>query len=68
MNWEPIETAPRDGTEILIWDGYEMITVRWRPKGFYPARWQLVQAGNHADCDSPDTPPIFWQSLPLPPQ
>lgn len=27
--WQPIETAPRDRTEILAWDGYERFVTRW---------------------------------------
>ena len=30
MNWQPIESAPRDGTAVLVTDGYEVVIARWR--------------------------------------
>jgi hypothetical protein len=29
-DWQPIETAPKDGTAVLVWDAYEgALTVGW---------------------------------------
>jgi hypothetical protein len=30
-DWQPIETAPKDGTAVLVWDAYEgALTVGWQ--------------------------------------
>lgn len=32
--WQPIETAPKDGTEIIVWDGGRADMVRWQDYEF----------------------------------
>jgi Lar family restriction alleviation protein len=57
--WQPIETAPRDGTKFLAWDGEELIA--WR----YEGRWIYGQ-----EMESPyltHWSPTHWQPLPIPP-
>lgn len=66
MNWQPIDTAPKDGTHILGWDGCRMFTCK-HVAGFYgESPWELVVAGMWAsdgDCD-----PTMWHPLPPDPR
>lgn len=56
MEWQPIETAPRDGTEIL---GYG--------RGYF---WIVHWDRQHWSDYDPITPPepTHWMSLPEPPK
>lgn len=58
--WRPIETAPKDGTPILVWLGYCMTTAYYQFNW-----WQLCETGAYAD-DGMVTP-ILWTTLPEPP-
>lgn len=53
--WQPIETAPKDGTRILLWDGYMMYT---GSKGLRTGGW-------HSNGER--VVPTHWQPLPAPP-
>lgn len=67
--WQPIETAPRDGTDIIL--GYERSHAE-------EGRWMADASRNHwgetgwfatsddALCDHPSKP-THWQPLPPPP-
>ena len=67
--WKPIASAPKDGTEILVYapwladDGERNITtVFWDGSD-----WYLCQLGGHAESSEPDGRPTHWMSLPSPP-
>jgi len=67
-NWRTMKTAPKDGTPILGYDGYNMTTVfYWHPYN-RPGDgwWSLVEAGAYAE-DSEWTP-THWMPLPPPPK
>jgi len=54
--WQPIETAPRDGTKVLLTDG-----LSWIRTGYWAKR---------IECWSVDTavtlnPPTHWTPLPV---
>lgn len=55
--WEPIETAPKDGTQILAWDGYD-----------YEVAHYSVKADEWTVCDDEyHMHPTHWMPLPDPP-
>ena len=69
--WQPIETAPKDGTEVLLWWFGRRVVGRWedergrkRPKPYW--RTDLISvfgvAIHRAEW------PTFWQSLLEPPK
>lgn len=66
-SWQPIKTAPKDGTPILAWsskvaDDEQPQIVWWNETGGY---WELAW-----DCSlwyDKNTPPTHWMPLPAPP-
>jgi hypothetical protein len=62
MDWQPIETAPKDGMLILAYDGqegYPCAVVRW------VAHWG-AWAGYYSGVDPLDEP-THWMPIPVPP-
>jgi len=51
--WRSIDSAPKDGTEILVWDT-ERTIARWIDGEWMPCL--------------PDQQPTLWQHLPQPPE
>jgi hypothetical protein len=61
MNWQPIETAPKDGTDILLWDGEDVISCRWLD-GAWVDSWGLMK------YETPSEPATHWMPWPEPPR
>ena len=63
IGWQPIATAPRDGTEVLVYrkydTGYELITV---------AHYFAGKDNWEQGVGMYDIVPTHWQPLPDPPQ
>jgi len=65
QDWLPIETAPKDGTEIVCWvrlrGGVKTYRiVKWHePGGDKDRAYWLVRGGGTGD-----TPPMGWRPLP----
>lgn len=66
-DWQPIDTAPRDGTEILLWDGYKLCVASWAFGSLFriePKEWITGECrGDYNSYDTVDEP-THW--LPLP--
>lgn len=60
--WRPIETAPRDGREIMVYDDDIPEFAHWEPSTAYTAggSWR-ARNGVHVFL------PQYWQPLPKPP-
>lgn len=67
MGWQPIETAPRDGTYvILFWpyitqDGFAAGGYWYDPQNGVAPRWYSDMVNSGA------TPPTHWMPFPDPP-
>lgn len=73
--WQPIETAPRDRTPVLlfveghvreaVWEG-EYYAPNWQ-KSQVDGNWQLLWAEMNNYGVTPDEPPTHWAPRPEPP-
>jgi hypothetical protein len=73
MKWEPIETAPKDGTSILVFDGSVRKT-KWythymngKPNPYRAPEWEQDEMyGGFGGYQGP-LRPTHWMPLPEPP-
>lgn len=56
MSWQPIETAPRSGERLLLWDGFTVF------EGFWNGMWQTAEHMQGRPWAS------HWMPLPEPPE
>lgn len=70
-SWQPVETAPRDGTRILLWDEHRGVAISgfWhtdpgiRAPDEYAPPWSFWVADNNLiEWDGIDYP-IYWMPL-----
>lgn len=67
MEWQPIETAPKN-TLVLIWDGRIMcVAERWTYNGGKAWNWSAVGASGY-ECEDDFESPTHWMPLPEPPR
>lgn len=65
--WQSIETAPRDGTRILLVHGsYIWLDTWWKGDGTN-SDWSSIVAWKQATGKTPDAP-THWMPLPTPPE
>lgn len=65
MEWQPIETAPKDGSAILIGGIGGVDRARWGWEAPWIDGWWTD--GHRSDAEGPDFTPTHWQPLPAPP-
>lgn len=65
-DWQPIATAPKDGTSVLLSDGEQVSYGGWisaADQGAEPGEEHLIAAGWWS-VDLSDNEPTFWMPLP----
>jgi hypothetical protein len=71
VDWQPIETAPKDGTRILLWDTDEAVIAKWDDISMGGAKgWQVAVVNMIGDVNYYDAAfnPTHWMPLPEPPR
>lgn len=64
-DWQPIETAPLDGTQIMLWSSVNgAIIAQWSPR---PAFWDTGFASEMDGDPIEVIDPTHWMPLPKPP-
>ena len=67
IEWQPIETAPKDGTDILVMTGETMHVVRWiNIHGDFD--YWAVDDNKHGPFTLRGKAPTHWMPLPEPPK
>ena len=66
MEWQPIETAPRDGTFVLVCGPDGVDKAQFRDWSFEPA-WTRDYTASYENDLADVTAPTHWMPLPPPP-
>ena len=64
--WQPIETAPKDGTSILVYSE-KGDKGAFLPGGMAVDRWQREYTTGFGEFNPYHWPPTHWMPLPEPP-
>jgi hypothetical protein len=59
--WQPIETAPKDGSRFLLYDGFIMAVAKWSGRDW-------VMAWNNDSLTEDNHTPSHWMPLPSEPE
>lgn len=65
--WQPIESAPRDGTRILVWDGYTQFVAWWGERSLWSRQadaWVYGECGGEYNSLPEVDQPTHWMPLP----
>lgn len=70
--WQPIETAPKDGSELLLTDGFRVAVARWDPESWPDADqrhscWSLYDWHNEPIHFRGGYAATHWMASPEPP-
>lgn len=65
MNWQPITSAPKDGTVIL---GFHSTSGKSHPGDYFLVSFQDEHWANPEEEDDWYVEPMFWMPLPPPPE
>ena len=69
--WQPIETAPKDGTQVDVWvvfpsQSYRVADAHWNETAGESGAWQL---GSFHEMQFTERPVVtHWMPLPAPPR
>lgn len=67
MDWQPIETAPKDGTEVILYVAdFDSVTTGWYSSrtGLWPRHDEFTEDGDACNIGLP----THWMPLPEPPK
>jgi hypothetical protein len=69
MNWQPIETAPKDGTSVLLADNDEIQICQWSERNVFGVReWCYGHCEGEYNSRYTFDCPTHWMPLPEPPK
>lgn len=65
--WQPIETAPKDGTDVLLWEDGEMFVSHWGAVLDHGGRYNAWLEPNPRELEPNPCAPTHWMPLLAPP-
>lgn len=69
--WKPIKSAPKDGTEILAWDGKNIWISAWSENSALARKvefdWVVLGSSGPEFGTCATITPTHWMNLPKPP-